>query len=115
MDYSLMRSNPSTPASAMQVVQGEPTLVEPQTAPVIHSLFLTCRGVFVQEYRMIVLAAERRAYAQKMADVLAVTPDPIRQQFKLLDGICSEAVVLLADKPATDAMFRVLKQIKPFR
>lgn len=44
---------------------------------------------------MIVLAAERRACVQQLADVLDVTPAPIRQQFKLLDGICSEAVVLL--------------------
>ena len=69
----------------------------------------------VQEHRMIVRAAERGVSVQQLADVLDVTPGAIRQQFKLLDGICSEAVALLADKPATYAMFRVLKQMKPFR
>jgi ParB-like chromosome segregation protein Spo0J len=69
----------------------------------------------VQEHRMIVRAAERGVSVQQLADVLDVTPGAIRQQFKLLDGICSEAVALLADKPATYAVFRALKQMKPFR
>lgn len=69
----------------------------------------------VQEHRMIVRAAERGVSVQQLADVLDVTPGAIRQQFKLLDGICTEAVALLADKPATYGMFRVLKQMKPFR
>lgn len=69
----------------------------------------------VQEHRMIVRAAERGVSVQQLADVLAVSPGAIRQQFKLLDGICSEAVSLLADKPATHGMFKVLKQMKPFR
>lgn len=69
----------------------------------------------VQEHRMIVRAAERGVSVQQLADVLDVTPGAIRQQFRLLDGICTEAVALLADKPATYGMFRVLKQMKPFR
>ncbi|MFZ2989706.1 plasmid partitioning protein RepB C-terminal domain-containing protein [Ideonella sp.] len=69
----------------------------------------------VQEHRMIVRAAERDVSVQQLADVLAVSPGAIRQQFKLLDGICSEAGSLLADKPATHGMFKVLKQMKPFR
>lgn len=69
----------------------------------------------VQEHGMIVRAAERGVSVQQLADVLDVTPGAIRQQFKLLDGICSEAVALLADKPATYAVFRALKQMKPFR
>ncbi|RYE66114.1 MAG: chromosome partitioning protein ParB [Oxalobacteraceae bacterium] len=69
----------------------------------------------VQEHRMIVRAAERGVSIQQLADVLNVTPGAIRQQFRLLDGVCSEAVALLADKPATRAMFRVLKQMRPFR
>ena len=76
-------------------------------APLRH---VTSYGALVREV-LIDLPPE----VQQLADVLDVTPGAIRQQFKLLDGICSEAVALLADKPATYAMFRVLKQMKPFR
>lgn len=69
----------------------------------------------VQEHRMIVRAAERGVSVQQLADVLDVSPGAIRQQFKLLDGICGEAVSLLADKPASHGMFKVLKQMKSFR
>ncbi|MFJ3055972.1 plasmid partitioning protein RepB C-terminal domain-containing protein [Herbaspirillum sp. NPDC087042] len=69
----------------------------------------------VQAHRMIVLAAERGASIQQLADALAISPNSIRERFRLLDGICSEAITLLADKPATSGMFRVLKQMTPFR
>lgn len=69
----------------------------------------------VQAHRMIVRAAERGVSVQQLADALNVSPGAIRERFRLLDGICSEAVALLADKPATYGMFRILKQMKPFR
>lgn len=69
----------------------------------------------VQAHRMIVLAAERGVSVQQLADALNVSPGAIRQRFRLLDGICDEAVTLLADKPATYGMFRILKQMKAFR
>jgi len=69
----------------------------------------------VQAHRMIVRAAERGVSVQQLADALDVSPGAIRARFRLLDGICNEAVNLLADKPATYGMFRILKQMKPFR
>lgn len=69
----------------------------------------------VQAHRMIVRAAERGVSVQQLADALNVSPGAIRERFRLLDGICNEAVALLADKPATYGMFRILKQMKPFR
>lgn len=69
----------------------------------------------VQAHRMIVRAAERGVSVQQLAEALNVTPGAIREKFRLLDGICSEAIALLADKPATSGMFRVLRQMKPFR
>lgn len=69
----------------------------------------------VQAHRMIVRAAERGVSIQQLADALDVSPGAIRARFRLLDGICSEAVTLLADKPATYGMFRILRQMKPFR
>lgn len=69
----------------------------------------------VQAHRMIVRAAERGVSVQQLAEALNVSPGSIREKFRLLDGICSEAVALLADKPATYGMFHILKQMKPFR
>ncbi|WP_193090684.1 plasmid partitioning protein RepB C-terminal domain-containing protein [Advenella sp. FME57] len=69
----------------------------------------------IQAHRMIVLATERGVSVQQLAEALNVSATLIRQKFRLLDGICDEVVVLLADKPATYGMFRVLKQMKPFR
>lgn len=69
----------------------------------------------VQAHRMIVRAAERGVSVQQLAEALNVSPGAIREKFRLLDGICTEAVALLADKPATYGMFRVLRQMKPFR
>jgi ParB-like chromosome segregation protein Spo0J len=69
----------------------------------------------VQAHRMIVRAAERGVSVQQLAEVLNVSQSAIRDRFRLLDGICPEAVALLADKPATSGMFRILRQMKPFR
>lgn len=69
----------------------------------------------IQAHRMIVRAAERGVSVQQLAEALNVTPGAIREKFRMLDGICNEAVALLADKPATYGMFRVLRQMKPFR
>lgn len=64
---------------------------------------------------MIVRAAERGVSIQQLADALGISPNAIREKFRLLDGICKEAVTLLADKPTTAGMFGILKQMKPFR
>ncbi|WP_043113638.1 ParB/RepB/Spo0J family partition protein [Pseudacidovorax intermedius] len=69
----------------------------------------------VQEHRMIVLAAGRGVSVEQLAQVLNVSAHAIRQQFRLLDGVCSEAIALLADKPTTYGTFRVLKRMKAFR
>lgn len=69
----------------------------------------------IQAHRMIVLAAERGVSVQQLVDALNISASSIRERFRMLDGICSEAVTLLADKPATYGMFRILKKMKPFR
>lgn len=69
----------------------------------------------VQEHRMIVRAAERGVSIKLLSDALGVSEGAIRARFRLLDGICNEAISLLADKPATHGMFKVLRQMKPFR
>ena len=69
----------------------------------------------VQEHRMIVRAAERGGSVSRLANALGVSEYSIRVRFKLLEGICEEAVRLLADKPATHGMFQALRKMKPFR
>jgi len=69
----------------------------------------------VQEHRMIVRAHENGVAAETLGAALGVSADSIRQRFRLLDGICSEAINLLADKPMPRGTFPVLKQMKPFR
>lgn len=69
----------------------------------------------VQEHKMIVKAVEGGTPIEKLVEALGLSADAIRQRFKLLDGICPEAVSLLAEKPATRGMFSVLRQMKPFR
>jgi len=69
----------------------------------------------IQAHRMIVLAAERGVSIQQLVDALNISPSSIRERFRMLDGICNEAVTLLADKPANYGMFRILKKMKPFR
>lgn len=69
----------------------------------------------VQVHRMIVRASERGVSVQQLADALAISPDTIRDRFRLLDGICVEAVSALADKPVPYGIFRILKKMRPFR
>jgi len=69
----------------------------------------------VQEHKMIVKAFEGGTPIEKLVEALGLSAEAIRQRFKLLDGICPEAVALLAEKPATRGMFGVLRQMKPFR
>lgn len=69
----------------------------------------------VQEHKMIVKAVDGGTPVEKLAQALGLSADSIRQRFKLLNGICPEAVSLLAEKPATMGMFNVLRQMRPFR
>lgn len=69
----------------------------------------------VQEHKMIVKAVGGGTSIERLAQALGLSTDVIRQRFRLLDGICPEAIALLAEKPATRGMFSVLRQMKPFR
>lgn len=69
----------------------------------------------IQAHKMILRAAEGGVSVAQLAEALDLSANTIRAKFKLLDGICPEAVVLLAEKPATSGMFKVLRQMKPMR
>jgi hypothetical protein len=69
----------------------------------------------VQEHKMIVRAAERGASVQRLAAALDISEKSIQERFRMLDGICDEAVRLLADKPAGRTIFGVLRKMGAFR
>lgn len=69
----------------------------------------------VQDHKMIVRAMERGVSAERLAKSLAISPETIRHKFRLLNGICEDAVGLLADAPCPGKVFDILRQMKPFR
>lgn len=69
----------------------------------------------VQEHRMIVRAVERGVPDERIAEALDIEARSVRRRFRLLEGICQEAIDSLADKPCPMAVFDVLKRMKPLR
>ncbi|WP_457334988.1 plasmid partitioning protein RepB C-terminal domain-containing protein [Rhizobacter sp. P5_C2] len=69
----------------------------------------------VQEHLLIVRAAEGGASMASLSQALGISAESTRDRLRMLDGICLEAVQLLADKPATRGLFKALQQMKPSR
>ena len=69
----------------------------------------------VQDHKMIVNAIERGVSAERIGSALDLSPETVRQRFRLLDGICAEAAEILSDKPCPAHIFRILKKMKPIR
>jgi len=69
----------------------------------------------VQEHKMIVRAHENGVAAETLSAALGISALAIRERFRLLDGICNEAISLLADKPIPRGVFPVLRGMKAFR
>lgn len=69
----------------------------------------------IQAHKMILKAAEGGVSVAQLAEALDLSVNTIRAKFRLLYGICPEAIVLLAEKPATSGMFNVFRQMKPMR
>ncbi|GAB3628323.1 chromosome partitioning protein ParB [Pandoraea terrae] len=73
------------------------------------------RLAVIQEHRMIVLAAERGVSAERLGAALGISAAAIRSRFKMLDGICGEAVAILAEKQVPRSVFPILWQMQAFR
>jgi ParB/RepB/Spo0J family partition protein len=71
----------------------------------------------VQDHKMIVRAMERGVSAERLARAFNLSPQTIQHHFRLLNGICDEAIEQLADTPTpTPAkVFGILRQMKPLR
>lgn len=69
----------------------------------------------VQEQRMIARAIERNVPRERIAKALNINVRSVERKAKMLDGICSEAVALLKDKPCPMAIFDILRKMSPLR
>lgn len=69
----------------------------------------------IQEHFMIMRAIENGVAEDRIAKALNVDVARIRKQRTMLEGICSEAVELLRDKPVSPNGLRSLRKVKPIR
>ena len=69
----------------------------------------------VQDHKMIVRALERGVSAERLGKALGLSPLTIKHRFRLLNGICEEAVGLLADTACPAKVFDLLRQMKSLR
>jgi hypothetical protein len=69
----------------------------------------------IQEHRMIVRAVERGVLAEKIAEALELDISTIRRRFRMLDGICTEAVDMLKETNCPIMSFEILRQMAPIR
>jgi hypothetical protein len=73
------------------------------------------RVAAIQEHKMIVRVYESGVSVERLAAALGLSTTTIRDRFRLVDGICDDAVKLLSDKPVPRRVFSMLRQMKPFR
>ncbi|RUS66700.1 hypothetical protein CUZ56_01490 [Saezia sanguinis] len=69
----------------------------------------------VQDHKMIVRAMERGVSVERLGKALNLSPETIKLRFRLLNGICDEAITLLADTNCPAKIFNILRQMKPLR
>jgi prepilin-type processing-associated H-X9-DG protein len=69
----------------------------------------------IQEHNMILKAIKSGISEERIAKVLNLDLNSIRQKRDLLEGICREAVELLKNKHMSPHLFGVLKKMKPMR
>ncbi len=73
------------------------------------------RITVVQEHRMIIKAVEDGVSEDKLSEALNISVSALKDKFKLLNGICQEVIVILADKSAPKSIFGILRKMKTSR
>jgi hypothetical protein len=68
-----------------------------------------------QDAKMIARAIKRGVSKERIAAVLGVDTLTVKRKAELLDGICPEACVMLADKQCPRATFLLLRRMTPLR
>ncbi len=69
----------------------------------------------VQEHTMILNGIKRGMSEEKIARALNVDVGNIKRKRDLLNGICSDAVDVLKEKPVSIGVFPILRKMKPMR
>ncbi|EDC8256427.1 RepB plasmid partitioning protein, partial [Salmonella enterica subsp. enterica serovar Enteritidis] len=69
----------------------------------------------IQEYRMILQAVDAGVSEEKISQSLNISVDTLRAKFRLLDGISPETTALLANQHVPQAIFAILRKMKPER
>ncbi|MGB8112975.1 MAG: plasmid partitioning protein RepB C-terminal domain-containing protein [Candidatus Sulfotelmatobacter sp.] len=69
----------------------------------------------VAQHFMLLEALKNGLTEERIAAALDVSLDTIRAKRDLLNGICSEAVQILADKQLSPKVFWILRRMKPIR
>lgn len=69
----------------------------------------------IQEYRMILQAVDAGVSEEKISQSLNISVETLRAKFRLLDGISPETTVLLANQHVPQAIFAILRKMKPER
>ncbi|ECK6863170.1 ParB N-terminal domain-containing protein [Salmonella enterica] len=69
----------------------------------------------IQEQRMIIQAVEAGVSEERLSTALNISIQILKAKFKLLDGISSEVIALLSEKIVPQAIFIILKKMKPER
>ena len=64
---------------------------------------------------MIVKALQSGVSEEKLANALNLNLRTLKNKTILLEGICSDAIELLKDKPVPEPVFRILKKMKASR
>lgn len=73
------------------------------------------RLTLIQEHAMIMRAVNQGVTAEQIAKALDIEPAKIRANFTLLEGIHTDAVDILKNKPITAAALRLFRKVKPPR
>ncbi|MFB4404681.1 plasmid partitioning protein RepB C-terminal domain-containing protein [Pseudomonas inefficax] len=69
----------------------------------------------IQEHKMILEAIRKGTTAERIAEVLSVNVGRIRERQHLLRGIAPEVAEMLKTRMVGQAVFRVLRKMKPMR
>lgn len=69
----------------------------------------------VQEQRMIARAVERGVLEERIAEALGLEIGSVKRRYRMLDGICADAVEILKDTSCPLAVFDVLRRMVSFR
>lgn len=73
------------------------------------------RITIVQEQKMLLRAVEAGVSVEKLCTALGVSIQTVQSKLRLSDGIAPEVLALLAERSVPQALFSLLKKLKPYK